>query len=98
MAAMKKIGVGFAALAGMALVGVIVENHSKKWYIKGVETVEISRIRSLISDILAYDKKLNERAEKVNRENEELNRKYHELFKDYMELEEEYNELFDYDA
>ena len=34
MAAMKKIGVGFAALAGMALVGVIVENHSKKWYIK----------------------------------------------------------------
>ena len=98
MAAKKKIGVGFAVLAGMALVGVIVENHSKKWYIKGVETVEISRIRSLISDILAYDKKLNERAEKVNRENEELNRKYHELFKDYMELEEEYNELFDYDA
>ena len=52
MAAMKKIGVGFAALAGMALVGVIVENHSKKWYIKGVETAEISRIRTLISDVL----------------------------------------------
>ena len=98
MCKMKKIGVGVAAFAGMVLVGMIVENHSKKWYIKGVETAEISRIRSLISDVLAYDKKVNERAEKVNKENEELNRKYHELFKDYMELEEKYNELFDYDA
>ena len=58
---------------------------------------KVSFIRSLISDVLAYDKKVNERAEKVNKENEELNRKCHELFKDYMELEEEYNELFDYD-
>lgn len=98
MATMKKIGVGFAAFAGLALVGIIVENHSKKWYVKGVETAEISRIRSLISDVLAYDKKVNERAEKINKENEEINKKYHELFKDYMELEEEYNELFDYDA
>lgn len=30
MATMKKIGVGFAAFAGLALVGIIVENHSKK--------------------------------------------------------------------